>query len=75
MDKKLRDIPLVLSYNKNDVVATNEFLNITQGQTELPLYKGKNKIQLRYAIAHKFRLNGMNFNDIKLGTELILKLY
>ena len=72
---KAEDIPLVLSYNKNDVVATNEFLNITQGQTELPLYKGKNKIQLRYAIAHKFKLNGMNFNDIKLGTELILKLY
>ena len=69
------EIPLILDYNKNDVVATNEFLNITQGQTELPLYKGKNKIQLRYAIAHKFKLNGMNFNDIKLGTELILKLY
>ena len=68
-------IPMVLAYNKNDVFATNEFLNITLGDTEMPNYKGKNKIQLRYEVMKAFGLNGLNFNDIKLGTELILKLY
>lgn len=69
------DIPSVLSYNKNDVDATNAFLDITQGKTDLILYKDKNKLQLRYLIKKKFKLNCLNYNDIKLGTELILKLY
>ena len=69
------DIPLVLKYNKNDVFATNEFLNVTLGDTELPLYKGKNKIELRQKISQKYKFNCLNFNDIKLGTELILRLY
>jgi len=70
-----QDIPAILSYNKNDVYATNVFLDITQGDTELPNYKGKNKLFLRYAIKHKYGINCINYNDIKLGTELILKLY
>ena len=69
------EINEVLSYNKNDVDATNEFLNVTLGNTNLPLYSGKNKLELRLAIKKKFKVNGLNFNDIKLGTELILKLY
>lgn len=69
------EIQEVLSYNKNDVYATNEFLNITQGNTEHPLYKGKNKLEIRQSIKNKYKLNCINFNDIKLGTELILKLY
>lgn len=70
-----KDIPLILSYNKNDVVATDAFLNITLGNTENPLYKGKNRLKLRQLIKQKYGLNCINFNDIKLGTELILKLY
>lgn len=70
-----KDISSILGYNKNDVEATNAFLDITQGDTENPLYKGKNKLYLRYLIKHKYKINCVNFNDIKLGTELILKLY
>lgn len=69
------EIDMILSYNMNDVYATNVFLDVTQGQTELPLYAGKNKLELRNALKKKFGINGINFNDIKLGTELILKLY
>ena len=69
------DIPKILEYNKKDVIATSVFLDITQGNTEFPLYKGKNKLHLRYAIQRKFKLPCINYNDIKLGTELILKLY
>ena len=72
---KESEIDMILSYNKNDVFATNEFLNITLGDTENSLYKGKNKIELRQQIERDYKVSGMNFNDIKLGTELILKLY
>ena len=68
-------IAAVLEYNKNDVYATNVFLDITQGDTELSNYKGKNKLYLRYLIKHKYKIDCINYNDIKLGTELILKLY
>ena len=65
----------ILKYNKHDVESTLAFLNVTLGNTNLPLYSGKNKLELRLAIKKKFKVNGLNFNDIKLGTELILKLY
>ena len=71
----LKEIDEVLSYNKNDVYATNVFLDVTLGKTELANYKGKDKIQIRKDIQRKYGVNGLNFNDIKLGTELILQLY
>lgn len=71
----LEEIDEILAYNKNDVIATNEFLNITLGNTENSLYKGKNKIELRQKIEAQYKLPCINSNDIKLGTELILKLY
>ena len=72
---KSEEIQEVLSYNKNDVYATNVFLDVTLGKTENPLYKGKDKIQIRKDLQRKYGINGINFNDIKLGTELILQLY
>ena len=69
------EIPIVLDYNKNDVYATNVLLDVTLGNTEYSLYKGKNKIHLRYELEKKFKIPCINYNDIKLGTELILKLY
>ena len=73
--KTKEEIDKVLSYNKHDVYATNEFLEITLGNTNLSLYKGKNKIELRQKLISKYNLPCINWNDIKLGTELILKLY
>lgn len=69
------EIDEVLSYNKNDVYATNVFFDVTLGKTENSLYKGKDKIQIRKDLQRKYGINGINFNDIKLGTELILQLY
>lgn len=70
-----KEIEEILSYNKNDVYATSRFLDITQGDTDNILYKGKNKLELRSMVRKKFGINCMNQNDILLGTELILKLY
>lgn len=69
------EIEEILSYNKNDVYATSRFLDITQGDTDNILYKGKSKLELRSMVRKKFGINCMNQNDILLGTELILKLY
>lgn len=68
-------IPDVLSYNENDVYATWQFFELTIGNTEFPQYKGKNKIQLRQEIARRYNLSCMNWNDVKIGEQLILKLY
>lgn len=70
-----KDIPKVLSYNKNDVYATTKFFLTTLGKTNNVSYKGKNKIEIRQRVRKQYGLNCLNYNDIKLGTELILKLY
>lgn len=72
---KANQIDEILSYNKNDVIATNKFFDITLGNTDHSLYKGKNKIALRQVIGRKYGLRCLNWDDIKIGTELILKLY
>lgn len=69
------EIEKVLSYNKKDVIATDKFLDLTLGNTDHPLYKGKNKIELRQRIYQKYKLFCLNWNDVKLGTELIFNLY
>ena len=69
------DEDCILSYNKNDVEATYKFLLVTLGKTDFPLYKGKNKIELRQKLHKKFGLNCLNYPDVKIGEQLILKLY
>lgn len=65
----------VLGYNKNDVLATYKFLLVTLGQTEYPLYRGKNKLQLRNDLNKKFHVNVTNMGDVPMGEELLLQLY
>ena len=65
----------VLSYNKNDVLATYKFLLVTLGRTEYSLYKGKNKLQLRNDLNKKFHVNVTNMGDVPMGEELMLQLY
>ena len=65
----------ILKYNKNDVKATYQFLLVTLGKTEYPLYKGKNKLELRININKKFHVNVINLGDVPMGEELMLNLY
>ena len=51
------------------------FLNATLGNTDYSIYKGKNKIQLRLDLQREYGLNCLNFNDVKIGEQLLLKLY
>ena len=65
----------VLSYNKNDVLATFKFLLVTLGETDNPLYHGKNKIKLRTNLTKKFKVNCLNLADVPIGEALMLNLY
>jgi hypothetical protein len=65
----------ILSYNKWDVYSTYLFLLVTLGKTDNPIYKGRNKIDLRQQLQKKFKIPCLNWPDVKIGEQLMLKLY
>ena len=69
------DVEKILAYNKNDVIATVKFFLTTIGNTDYSIYKGKNKLDLRIKLRDKFEIPCLNYPDVKIGEELILKLY
>lgn len=70
-----KDEESILSYNKHDVYSTYLFFLITLGKTDNPIYKGRNKIELRQEIQKQFGINVLNTPDIRIGEQLMLKLY
>lgn len=60
----------IIDYCKNDCLSTRYFYRITLGKTNLPLYKGINKIQLRKDIQKEFGMNCINFDDVKIGDQI-----
>lgn len=69
------EIETTIQYCYNDVKATYEFYLITIGQTEHPLYKGNNQIELRQDIEKEFDIPCLNYSDSKIGDEVIKKYY
>ena len=69
------DIQVTRDYCKNDVYATYEFFKVTTGDTEHPLYKDNNQIQLRLDIQEEFGIPCLNYSDSKIGDEMIKKYY
>ena len=69
------ELQMILDYNKLDVKTTYEFYKITKGETDHPLYKGKDKLALRKFIKKKYGIPCFNYPDVKLGEELLFKLY
>lgn len=66
----LEQVDFILSYNLNDVMSTYELFKITKGDTLHPLYKGIDKIQLRKDILSEFKIQCLNYNDVKIGDEI-----
>jgi len=62
-------------YCYNDVQATYEFYKITTGDTEHPLYKENNQIELREDIYEEFGIPCLNYSDSKIGDEMVKKYY
>ena len=69
------EIQLTKDYCKNDVMATYEFYKVTTGNTDHPLYKGNNQIELRQDIFEEFGIPCLNYSDSKIGDEMIKKFY
>lgn len=66
---------LTRAYCKVDVMATYKFYKITIGDTDHPLYKENNQIQLRFDIKDEFGIDCLNYSDSKIGDEIIKKYY
>ena len=69
------EIHMTIDYCHNDVMATHEFYKVTTGDTEHPLYKGNNQIELRQDIYEEFGIPCLNYSDSKIGDEMIKKFY
>jgi hypothetical protein len=69
------DIMVTIDYCKNDVMATYEFYKVTTGNTEHPLYKDNNQVELREDIYEEFGIPCLNYSDSKIGDEMIKKYY
>lgn len=61
---------MVIPYNHHDVFATHELYKITKGETDHPLYKGIDKIQLRLDVQEEFGIKCLNYNDVKIGDSI-----
>ena len=75
VDMTKEEIELTIDYCYNDVDATYEFYKITLGDTDHPLYKGNNQVELRQDIEAEFGIPCMNYSDSKIGDEMIKKYY
>lgn len=69
------EIQLTKDYCHNDIMATHAFYNVTIGNTNHPLYKGNNQIELRQDIEEEFGIPCLNYSDSKIGDEMIKKFY
>jgi hypothetical protein len=69
------EVDLTIDYCYNDVDATYEFYKVTTGDTDHPLYKGNNQIELRQDIYEEFGIPCLNYSDSKIGDEMIKKYY
>ena len=69
------EIQLTIDYCRNDIYATYEFYKVTTGDTEHPLYKGNNQLELRQDIEEEFGIPCLNYSDSKIGDEMIKKYY
>lgn len=63
-DIALSEVPSILEYNLNDVLATYEFWK-----------RSKDKIALRKQLSELYEIQCYNFSDTKIGEQLILELY
>jgi hypothetical protein len=69
------DLVTTTEYCLNDVWATYQFYLVTIGQTDHPLYKGNNQVELRLDIEAEFGIPCLNYSDSKIGDEMIKKYY
>jgi len=63
------DMDDMIHYCDNDVNATYALYKITRGDTDIPNFKGKDKLADRAIMEEEFELKCLNWNDVKIGAE------
>jgi len=71
----LEEVEQVREYIKNDILITYKLFKIVLGDTDHPVYKGNNQLELRLDIQDEFGIDCLNYSDIKIGDELLKKSY
>jgi hypothetical protein len=69
------EVKVVKDYCFNDIYALTQFWKFVIGETEHPLYKGNNQIQLRMDIENEYKIPCLNYSNAKIGDEIIKKFY
>jgi hypothetical protein len=64
----------VKNYNQNaDLPATYQLFLLTIGETENPLYKGEDKLEMRRMLGNLYNININNQPDVGIGREIFIK--
>ena len=71
----LEEIEQVKSYCRNDILSLYQLFKLVLGDTTHPIYKGINQLELRLSIQEEFKIDCLNYSDIKIGDELMKKSY
>jgi hypothetical protein len=58
-----------IAYCHKDVIDTYALYKVVRGNTEISIYKGKDKIADRFVMQEEFGLNCLNWDDVKIGAE------
>lgn len=69
------EVEQIESYMKNDILSTYVLYKLVMGDTDHPIYKGNNQLDLRANIREEFGINCTNYSDIKIGDEIIKHYY
>ncbi|HEY6435630.1 MAG TPA: hypothetical protein VIY47_03505, partial [Ignavibacteriaceae bacterium] len=65
----------LISYCHLDCITTYKMYLLTIGDTDNPVYKDNNQVQIRLDIIEEFNIPCMNFSNSKIGDEIIKKFY
>lgn len=73
----VQEMDMVISYCWNDVDALKKFWDITVGETDSPMYKGEDMVQIRLDVMSElgFKWNCLNWSNSKMGDEINKKGY
>lgn len=69
------EIKKLVDYCHEDCNTTFDMYLLTIGDTENPIYKDNNQIQIRLDIQEEFGIPCMNYSNSKIGDEIVKKFY
>ncbi|MCD8204726.1 MAG: hypothetical protein LUC16_02745, partial [Coprobacillus sp.] len=74
-DLKEDNIIDLVNYNEEEVKAIYNFYKVTIGHTDNPLFKGKNKLKLRFEASKQYNVDCTNCSNVRMGQNILLSSY